>query len=451
MTKKTETPNLKLGHICWPMFIEEITGGLCAFTDTLFLSMIADSAAASIGMLGPVMMLGFFILPQFTSAGTSVASQYFGAGREDRIVPTWIANLIISTVIGIIIALAIFMTAGRIGLWFGMDASMNKYTSAYMSIIAINFVLVGMRFSYASVLASKTLTHWNMVASVTTNLLNIPLNWILMKGFWIIPAMGVRGVALATVISFLVGFLILFYMVHVRLKISFFIENPLKRIREVLMPILKIGIPAALEPFSYTVQSFFVSYLIVGLGLVAMGANTYVNRLNFIDMTVSWVLTMGGQIIMSYHLGAGRIAAVNHTYLRVARIMSIFAFVNMFVFLVFHKQVLGIFSSDPAILKTAFWLLLIALFMEPIRSINILGGVALKTVGDGRFSVIIGLVFMWGIIPVIALMKYLGFGIVGIWVVLLADETIRASINLWRWLSGRWRGKSVIAELREAL
>lgn len=444
--KTTTTPNLKLGHICWPMFIEELTGGFCAFTDTLFLSMISDSAAASVGMLGPVMLLGFFILPQFTSAGTSVASQYYGAGREDKVVPAWIANLVISTALGLIIALAIFFSADRVGLWFGMGESMNVFTSHYLSIIAFNFVIVGLRFSYSSILASKTLTRWNMVASVTTNLINIPLNWALMKGFWIIPAMGVRGIALATVISFFIGFLILFYLVHFRLKVSFFIAEPVRRVKEAIAPILKIGIPAALEPFSYTVQSFFVSYLIVGLGLVAMGANTYVNRLNFIDMTVSWVLTMGGQIIMSYHLGAGRIDMVNHTYRRIARIISSFAFVNMLIFLVFHRYVLGVFSSDPEILGTAFWLLLIALFMEPIRSINILGGVALKTVGDGRFSVIMGLLFMWGIIPVIVLMKYLGFGIVGIWVVLLADETIRASINLWRWMSGRWRGKTVIGE-----
>jgi len=451
MKSELSTPNLKLSHLCWPMFIEELTGGFCAFTDTLFLSMISDGAAASVGMLGPVMMLGFFILPQFTSAGTSVASQYFGARQEDKVVPTWMANIIISTAIGLILALAVYFTSGSIGSWFGMDDTMNSYTMQYLSITAFNFIIVGIRFSYASILASKTLTRWTMVASVVTNLLNIPLNWALMTGFWIFPEMGVRGIALATVISFIAGFLILFFMVHFRLKISFCIKDPVKRIREVVMPILRIGIPSALEPFSYTVQSFVVSYLIVGLGLTAMGANTYVNRLNFTDMTVSWVLTMGGQILMSYHLGAGRSDLVNRTYLRIARIIVLFAFFNFLLYLLFNKFVLGVFTNDPAILDTAFWLLLIALFMEPIRSINILGGVALKTVGDGRFSVIMGLIFMWGIIPLIILMKHLGLGIIGIWVILLADETIRAAINLWRWLSGRWKGKSVIGNLVEGV
>lgn len=442
--KTSSAPRLTLRHLSWPMFIEQMTGGLCAFVDTLFLSMISDTAAGSVGMLGPIMMVGYFVLPQFTSAGTSVASQYLGAEREDKAIPSWIANILISTCIGLIISIALFATSGHAGLWLGMTAEQNSYTSQYLSVLAINFVFVGIRFSYASILLSKTLTHWNMIASVVTNLINIPLNWFLMRGFWIVPALGVRGIALATVLSFVIGFLILFYMVHGKLKISFRIENPVKRVRAVITPILKIGVPSALEPFSYTMQNFFVTYLIVTLGITAMSAHTYVDRLMFVDMTVSWVMTFAGQILMSYHLGAGREDKVAATYWRVARITVTFAFFNLLVYLVFHRFFFGIFTQDEAIISTGFKIFLIALFMEPIRSINVLGGVALKTVGDGRFSVIMGIIFMWGLVPVLFFVSSLGFGIIGLWGCLLADETIRAAINLWRWKSGRWLGKTVI-------
>jgi putative MATE family efflux protein len=445
MNRKDNTPNLNLLHLTWPMFIEEMTGGITAFTDTLFISRISDEAAASVGMLAPVLMLGYFILPQFTSAGTSVASQYIGAGRHDKTVPTWVANLLISTLIGSLLTVLLFTFSGKIGHWLGMTPVQNGYAAEYLSVIAFNFILVGARFSYASILASKTLTRWNMIASVTTNLLNIPLNWALMTGWWIFPEMGIRGIALATVISFFVGLLILLDLVHIRMKISFFIKELAKKVREVVIPILKIGIPSALEPFSYTIQNFVVSFLIIGLGLTAMGANTYVSRLIFVDLTVSWVLTMGGQIIMSHHLGAGRIDQVIKTYRKIALLSVGFALANLLVYLLFHRFFLGIFTADTAIIKTGFWILLICLFMEPIRSINILGGVALKTVGDGKFSVIIGLVFMWGLVPVIILASRLGLGIIGLWCCLLADETIRAAINLLRWESGKWKGKTVIS------
>jgi putative MATE family efflux protein len=444
MNQLKKEPRLNLFHLAWPMFIEELTAGITGFSDTFFISMISDEAAGAVGMLGSVLMLGYFILPQFTSAGTSVASQYIGAKRQDRVVPAWIANILISAGMGAVLAFAIFAMSGHVGLWLGMTPSQNGYAGEYLSIIAFNFILVGLRASYGSILASQTLTRWNMVASVVTNLLNIPLNWALMKGFWIIPAMGVRGVALATVISYVVGFLILFYMVHFRLKVNLFVKGIMKDVREVVLPILKIGVPAALEPLSYTVQSFVVSYLIIGLGTVAMGANTYLNRFTFLDGAASWSLTMGGQILMSHYLGAGRIDDVRKAYWKIAAIISSFAFAVMLVVALGQQFFLGLFTKDPEIIRISFWLFILAIFIESIRSINILGGVALKTVGDGKFSVVIGLVFMWGLVPVILLSSALGFGIIGLWCCLLLDEVIRAGINIWRWKSGKWIGKRVI-------
>ncbi len=452
MKTKTGLPRLSLFALAWPMLIEELTGGITSFTDTLFVSMLSDEAAASVGMLGPVLGLGYFILPQFTAAGTSVAAQYMGAGQDDKVKAAWSANILFSTISGGLLALFVYLVSGKIGLWLGMTEAQNAWAEAYLSVIAVNFLVVGLRNSFASILASKTLTHWNMAASIVTNLLNIPLNWAFMTGWGIFPEWGVRGIAFATVLSFLAGTSILFILVRFKLgvllggrldgQLSF--RHRAKEIREAAVPILKIGVPAALEPFSYTMQSFIVSAVLIRFGTVAMAANTYANKYIFLDMAVSWSLTAGGQILMSHHLGAGNIEQVRKTWWRIAAIASSFAFAVILVIYLFRGFFMSFFTSAPEILALASTLVLFSLFMEPIRSINILGGVALKTVGDGLFSVIIALMFMWGLVPVILLAARAGYGIIGLWACLLLDETIRAGINLWRWNSGRWTGKTVI-------
>jgi Na+-driven multidrug efflux pump len=233
--------------------------------------------------------------------------------------------------------------------------------------------------------------------------------------------------------------------VHGRLGVSFRLPQLAARVRAVLGPILRIGVPAALEPFSWVMQSFVVSVLIIGLGLQAMAANTYMQRLIFLDMAVTWSLTAAGQIVMSHMLGAGRLDAVRRTYWKVLGISAAFAFANMAVFLVFHDAVLGVFTADPGIKRVGFWLLVVSLFTEPIRAANILGGVALKTVGDGRFSLVVGVAFMWGVIPVIVASNALGWGLIGLYLVLLLDETVRAAINVVRWARGSWVGKAVVS------
>lgn len=441
----THHRGLKLGLIglAWPLFVEQTTGGLVVAIDTYFLSRIGDVAAASIGSLGSVLLLGYFILPQFATAGTAVASQYMGAGRHDDVVPTWIGNLLISLGLGLVLALGMFACAPSIGRWLGMAEVEAAYAAQFLSVISFNFVLVGARGAYTSVLASRTLTRWTMVVAVATNALNILLNVLFMSGALGVN-LGVRGVALATLLSYLTGLALLVFLVHRRLGIRFRVPGVMARVRAVLGPILRIGVPAALEPFSWVMQSFVVSVLIIALGVTSMAANTYMQRLIFLDMAVTWSLTAAGQIVMSHMLGAGRLEVVRRIYWRVLAISASFAFVNMALFLAFHDAVLGIFTTDPEIRAIGFWLLLISLFTEPIRAANILGGVALKTVGDGRFSLVVSVAFMWGVIPVIMLTNTLGWGVVGLYLVLLLDETARAVINVVRWAGGSWEGRAVV-------
>jgi len=440
----TRPYQLNLLKLSWPIFVEGITGGLVTFTDIWFLSRISDEVAASVGMVSAVLMFGYFVLPQFTSAGGSVAAQYLGAKKPEFALTTYVANVIVGVLLGGLFSLFLFLSAPNIGLWLGLQPLQNGYAEQYLGVIAFNFILIGARTSYGAILSANTLTQWNMVSAIVTNVLNVFFCYAFFTGLWVFPKLGIPGIALATVISYLVGFFVYFGLVHFRLKLSFRPSLWLSKIRAVILPIFKVGFPSVLEPFSWAIQNFVVSVIIIHLGLVAMEANTYVMRILFIDLTASWALTAGGQIIMSHHFGGKKLDAVHRTYMKVVTYATSFAFVTILVYLIFSDSLFSLFTHNPAVKSLGFWILMVCLFMEPIRSINVLGGIALKTVGDGRFSVIIGMIFMWGLIPLLLVASFWGWGLIGIWCCLLFDETVRASINLWRWLQGRWRTRSVI-------
>jgi len=435
---------LHLLKLTWPIFIEGMTGGLVTLTDIWFLSQISDEVAASVGMVGAILTLGYFVLPQFTAAGGSVAAQYLGAKKDEYATPTYVATLLLGVIIGGLLALGIGLNAGSLGSWLGLSPAGNEYSRQYLGVIAFNFILVGLRSSYWAILSANTLTKWNMASAIVTDVLNIVLCYLFIHGGGPIPKLGIPGVALATLLAYLAGFGVYFYLVHFRLKVSFRLRKWVGKIGRVMGPILKIGLPSAMEPFSWTVQNFVVSVIIIHLGVPAMSANTYVLRLIFLDLTVSWALTSAGQIIISHQFGARNLDEVNKTYLRIVRYATVFAFLNLLLYLAFSDAILSVFTQDTQIKQIGFWLLLLSLFIEPIRSINILGGVALKTVGDGRFSVIMAMVFMWGLIPLLLLASFWGWGIIGFWCCLLFDEAVRAALNLWRWMQGKWRQNTVI-------
>ena len=152
---------------------------------------------------------------------------------------------------------------------------------------------------------------------------------------------------------------------------------------------------------------------------------------------------------MSHYLGAGEIDKVKKTYWKIASIICSFAFIVYLVIVLAPHFFISFFTTDSLIISLSIPLLFVALVLEPVRAVNVLGGVALKTVGDGRFSVVVSLIFMWGLVPVLIACVALGGGLISVWVCLLADEVIRAIINIWRWRSGRWMGKRVIDEKKQ--
>ena len=113
------------------------------------------------------------------------------------------------------------------------------------------------------------------------------------------------------------------------------------------------------------------------------------------------------------------------------------------------EPVLAAFTSQPAIIAIALPVLWAIVFIEPGRAMNIVLMGSLKSVGDVRFPVVIGIICMWGVAVVFSYIFgiVLGFGLLGIWIAQGFDEWIRGLFALRRWLSKPWMRKRVEEKL----
>jgi Na+-driven multidrug efflux pump len=143
---------------------------------------------------------------------------------------------------------------------------------------------------------------------------------------------------------------------------------------------------------------------------------------------------------MAHWMGARRFDDVDRLFWRMIRWGTLVAGVYACSLWIMSETVLGIFTVDPEVKRLGRSLLLIAAFFEPARAVNIIGGFGLKTVGDSRFTMIIAVIFIWGILPIVwAVNHYWTLTLVGFWIFFAADEIFRAGINLWRWRTGKWK------------
>ncbi|GAD00242.1 MATE family efflux transporter [Agarivorans albus] len=436
---------LKLFSLAWPILIEQLTSGIVVMADIYFLSLLGEEAAATAGLLMPYLWIGFFVLPMLSTGGTAAASQYYGANKLDKVVPVFMTNVVLLGLAGLAFSLFTYLNFDNIALWLNFPVQMQTYAEEYLAIMAFTFGFFGLRCAYGSILAAKAMTNWNMLASLLTNVMNIFLNATFFFGWFGLEPMGLKGIALGTVLSYAFACVVVMLIVHIKAQVSFeFTWAILPRMRAVIKPLMKIAIPSAAEPANYTLQQIVVAGILASLGVLAVSSYTFVLRFLFISMAVSWSLAAAGQIIMAHHMGARKLDEVDATYNRCIKLAMLFAFANMSLFAWCYQPLISLFSDDPQVAFYAKWLLIICIVMEPFRAINIVAGMGLKAVGDGRFAATVGVAFIWGVVPIIYLCSISWqLGIIGAWACFALDEVIRGLINHWRWKTYRWHNMGI--------
>ena len=437
-TLRTES----LAQLTWPIFLQHMSHACVLLVDFWFFSHISDAVAATVGQLMPVIWLGAFVIPVFAGTGVAVASQFMGAGQYEKVVPTYLMNLACTATMGITYAVFLWIFAADIGLWMGLDESLNRTATTYLRWESAYFVFLGISVAYNAVLSSRGMTNWMMYNSFVVAAVNLGLASVFVLGFgW-----GVRGVVLAAVIGMASATALAVWHVHGRLKVVFRLRGAARSMWSVFRPMMRIGVSNALEPFSYTVQQIVISSLIISMGVTAMAANSYSNRAQMFQITFAVTLALGGQILLAHWVGARRFADANELFWKAIRRASLVAFLYAAGLWLWSDWILGLFTADPAVKQLGRSLLLIAVFYEPARAVNIIGGFSLKAVGDARFPMLVGMIFIWGILPVIYFIKETwGISLVGLWLCFAFDEIIRAGINLWRWRTGKWKSMGLAA------
>ena len=438
-TLRTES----LVQLTWLIFLQHMAHSCVLLVDFWFFSHISDRTAAVVGQLMPIIWIGAFVIPVFAGTGVSVASQYMGAKRFDKVVPAYMMNLALTATMGVVYAAFLWWFSADIGRWMGLDTSLNEISTTYLAWMSGYFVFLGISVAYNAVLSSRGMTHWLMYNSFVVAMVNLVLASLFVLGFgW-----GVRGVATASVVGIFAAMLLSIFLVHLKLGVVFRLRGMVRETLSVFRPMMRIGISNALEPLSYTIQQTLLSAIIISLGVTSMAANSYANRSQMFQITFSVSLALGAQILMAHWTGARRFDDVNRLFWKAIRAATLVAFIYAAALWVFGDYVLGIFTKEPEVIRLGKTLLFIAAFYESARAVNIIAGFSLKSVGDARFPLVIGMLFIWGILPVVYFIKtQWGIGLVALWLCFAFDEIVRAGINLWRWRSGKWKSMGLVQD-----
>lgn len=425
--------------LTWPILVEILLRTALGTSDVFMLSGYSDKAVSAVGV---ITQLTFFliIVSTFVSSGTGILiAQYNGAERTQDATNVGVASIALSVVVGLLLSIAAVLGAVHLISFYGLEPQVELYAQEYLIISGAMTFNVTIGIVFTTILRSYGYSRSPMVVNMVSGLLNVVGNYIALYQPFGLPVYGVEGVAIATVVSQIVGTVTLGFI----LKYSP-ISLPMGSLKNVpagvYKKILKIGGMNAGEVLSYNMAQIAIVYFVVQMGTASLAAFTYAQNIARFSFAFALAIGQATQIQTGYYIGKGWIESILkrvQIYFLVSFVVSISAASTIYLL---RDSILPLFTHQPEILYLTGTLVMGSIILEAGRVFNLVFISALKGAGDVRFPVQIGILCMWGVGVCFSYLLgiHWGFGVIGAWMAIALDEWVRGIIMLVRWRSSSW-------------
>lgn len=436
-------------RIATPVIVTSLVSQIQILTDSAFVGRLDSALFSAIGNVMFPLFLALSFLWAVPTGTTVLIAQKIGAGKPEDGAAVAESSLKFNTLFAVGLAVIWFFACRPVFMMMGVTEPVLSQSVSYARILSGFLIMMGLHSTISSIFQGIGITVPVMVVGFFGSVVNIFLDWVMIFGKFGFPAMGLEGAAWATVLSSLLGFPIIFFWM-LALKKKPFHMHPGKMLVRPLkdyLPVLKIGLPAGVEDFLWNAGNLvLVRFLNVlapmGPGIYAVGIYTLVTRIASTPVLVYLGFSKAAQTLVGNRTGEidgkGAIHDGLHSMIWTAAVAVGF----VLVFALFPSQTLGIFTKDPEMIRLSVpYLLLFTLVLIP-QAFNITIGHSIRGFGDTRWMLItqiFGTAFM--IIGAWVFMFPLKFAFVGLFIVMIVDEIIRAVINFIRFMKGPFWGQ----------
>lgn len=434
-----------LFSMAWPVSVTLAVGIAQPAMDTFFLARVSEDAASGVGALIPVFAALMILINTMGQAGSTVAGQFLGARRPRLAHSTYAFLQSVMIGLGVAIGLIMIFLGGPIATVMGLAGEAREHASTFLMVLGCGMGARALWTSMINILASQGYTQWNLGASVVALGSNAALNSLFLSNVVVEGGLGTFGVGLATILSWMIVSLGLLFLLSRKLGYHpQWIDVELGR-RHALDMLLRIGVPAMVEPISYQMFQVALASQVTRMGDIGLKARVFAMTLANIAVVFSYGPGFAAQIVTAHLVGAGREAEVYRRLKRATFIACLGALVSASLVAFASRWMLRGYTENLLIIALGVKLLWIDAVLQPAKAANIALTFSLRSAGDSRFPAIVGSGLMWtlGLGASLFFARGLGWGVVGIWVGMACDEWVRSLFNAWRWKSGGWKGKGI--------
>ena len=344
--------NRTIIYLTAPMLIGHISMTIFNLTDTWYVSLLGTKPLAAMSFTFPIVMLVNSLLFGLGIGAGSVISRALGKGNYKQVKRVTTDCIILTFLLGLIIMLIGTRLNEHIFYMLGARDTVLKMVTSYMSLwfLAFPFSCIPM-VANSAIRATGNVKAPSILMS-TAAILNIVIDPVFIFGLGPIPAMGIRGAAIATIISRVISLVWALWIMHFNLKLIDCSIPSLKRIKQSWESILFIGMPASATNMLIPISNAILTKIISSFGPAAVAALGAGSRIDIFAMMIIMAMSSVLLPFTGQNYGAGKVYRIQKANIFTQKFSISWGAALFIIFLLASAPVSAIFTRDPQVIET---------------------------------------------------------------------------------------------------
>lgn len=432
-----------------PIMLMNIIQSGYSLIDAFWVGRLGGAAVAAVSVSFPVIFLCIAVGAGFSTAGSTLIAQYFGARKTDMVDHVAAQSLLMAFAVAACLGAIGFFAAPYILRLMGVAPDVFDGALGFMRVSFVGLVFNFCIFMFQSLMRAVGETTLPIYIAIGSVIVNFVLNPVFIFGWGPIPALGVMGSALTTLLAQFLGAI---FVAAVLLSGKFGIHLRVKDFKPDFTYIKRaffLGAPASAEMSMRALGMAVLTFIIASFGTMAIASYGVVSNVLNVAMIPAMGLSMAVATLAGQNIGAGNVDRAGE----IGRLGAWLGFwmltgFGVISFLFAHHVLAFFVPNDQGVIDGgAHFLRTMALVWGCIGIQFALTGV-IRAAGDMVTPLLISLVSQWVLHFPLAyvLSNHTALGVDGIWWAFPVTNIAAALVTVAIYLRGDWKKKRLIDE-----
>ncbi|MGN0142206.1 MAG: MATE family efflux transporter [Roseburia sp.] len=430
-------------NMAWPAILESFFTAFAGLVDSLMVSSLGAYAVAAVGLTTQPKFVGLALFIAANVSISALTARRKGEGKKEDANRIFITFLLFILAAAAVISILIVWFADPIIRLCGSEAETHDSAVAYFRIIMGGMVFNVLQMGINGAQRGAGNTRITMRTNLVSNLVNIGANYLLINGHLGFPALGIRGAAIATVLGTVIACIMSLCSVW---NMDNFISIPYifaKRILpawDAMKSIIHVGYSVFCEQILMRIGFMMTSLMAADQGTAAMAAHQVGMNIMSLSFSFGDGLQATAVALIGYSLGAKQPELAKEYGKTCRRIGSVISVVLAVLYFLGARWLYSLFFREEEIVAIGVGIMRVIIVIVVLQISQVIYMGSLRGAGDTLYTAVASTI---SVTLIRTLGSYIfcyvaGFGIIGIWLGVVADQLSRFLFASIRFRQGKW-------------